>query len=133
MMDLLKRFEEDAAEDELAALDEDNSDDDGEDDLASKLESMDLGKSPKNLGASTKLTRAQIMHHTTTCGLHLHPHRGTNFSGRSTTLVAIWLSNYSQVRSSRTRSSSRGGPNLRTTQRMKAQLRTPDAMAKDLA
>ena len=45
MMDLLKRFEEDTADDELA-LDEDDPDEDGEDDLASKLESMDLGKSP---------------------------------------------------------------------------------------
>lgn len=46
MMDLLKRFEEDTADDELA-LDEDDSDD-GEDDLASKLESIDLGMSRKN-------------------------------------------------------------------------------------
>lgn len=41
MMELLKRFEEDAANDEAALLDEDADND--EDDLTSQFQSMDLG------------------------------------------------------------------------------------------
>lgn len=51
MMELLKRFEEEAAEDETALLE------DSDDDLASRLESMDLGilHSHPESGAKTLL------------------------------------------------------------------------------
>ena len=56
MMDLLKRFEEEATEDEAAILKDDDSDE-GEDDLASRLESMDLGalstSAPSGVGSLT--------------------------------------------------------------------------------
>lgn len=44
MLELLKRFEEDAAEDDTALFD-DNDSDDAEDDLAAQLDSIDLGTS----------------------------------------------------------------------------------------
>lgn len=118
MMDLLKRFEEDTADDELA-LDEDMSDEDGKDDLASKLESMDLGKSHTNYTELQWLIKMQIMHHTMTYGLHSHLRKGTSSSGRSMTHIAIWPSNFSRVRSSRTRLLSHGGQDPQTAQRIK--------------
>ena len=42
MMELLKRFEEDAVDDKDALLADEDSDEDG-DDIAARLESMDLG------------------------------------------------------------------------------------------
>lgn len=47
MMELLKRFEEDSRDDDLTGSDAEHEDavdgSDGEDDLASKLEGIDLG------------------------------------------------------------------------------------------
>lgn len=55
MMELLKRFEEDAANDDEALL-EDGDSDAEDDDLASQLESMDLGRSQVHLLALHVLT-----------------------------------------------------------------------------
>lgn len=58
MMELLKRFEGGAAEDDEALLEDDDSDAE-EDDLASKLESMDLGRSQVCL---LTFCRLRLMH-----------------------------------------------------------------------
>lgn len=45
MMDLLKRFEEDAGNEEALLMRDESGDDEDEDDLASQFESMDIGPS----------------------------------------------------------------------------------------
>ena len=47
MMELLKRFEEDALDESPLLDDSDNEDEDGADDLQRRLQNIDLGASPQ--------------------------------------------------------------------------------------
>ena len=47
MMELLKRFEEDALDESPLLDDSDNEDEDGADDLHRRLQNIDLGASPQ--------------------------------------------------------------------------------------
>ena len=47
MMELLKRFEEDALDESPLLDDSDNEDEDGADDLQSRLQNIDLGTPPQ--------------------------------------------------------------------------------------